>query len=106
MSNDGKLMLCPNPWCIASNPHAVLSHSGHWSGWAVKCFTCDVIGPQADSEAEAIAEWNNRPDLAQQMAEALRDLINGGSGQSRGKEWERAETALAAYESAKQEAKG
>jgi hypothetical protein len=52
---------CPNPWCIARSPPlpCALKHDG----WRVLC-ECGVASWRKPTEAEAIAEWNTRPEAA------------------------------------------
>jgi hypothetical protein len=45
--------------------------------WMIECTSCGALGPDADTEDEAIATWraiNSRLALADELAEALREL--------------------------------
>jgi hypothetical protein len=54
-----ELKACPNPWCVATlGPIRVTSDDG--KGEFRMCFECGVRGPDAPTEAAAIAAWNAR----------------------------------------------
>jgi hypothetical protein len=58
------LLPCPVPWCHADlGPKAIRWPvvANKTTQWAVHCEDCDLYGSVGDSEAEAIAAWNNRP---------------------------------------------
>lgn len=59
-----KLLPCPNPWCERAFPPRAIRHRGGprvTGPWRVHCEDCELRGPIAEVEAEAIAAWNTRP---------------------------------------------
>ena len=70
-----ELKPCPNPWCrYDSEPVAVASQVHLECGVSIR-HACGIMGPQAESEEEAIAAWNTRPveDALVEALKAIRD---------------------------------
>lgn len=65
-----ELKPCPNPWCRRKFPPKAYRHIGSTTRY-VHCDDCGMDGPTADTEAEAIAAWNTRPEASLSSMVAL-----------------------------------
>ena len=68
-----ELKLCPNPWCRYDSEPVVVASQVHLDYGVSIRHTCGIMGPQADSEEEAISAWNTRP-VEDALLEALKKL--------------------------------
>lgn len=50
---------CPNPWCKHDQPPKVARRMASQKLY-ISCGDCSMDGPDAATEAEAIALWNDR----------------------------------------------
>lgn len=57
-SPKGDFTACPTPWC--SKEDQPYTWQGPDDKWMVICSTCNVEGPNCNTESEAIAAWNTR----------------------------------------------
>lgn len=68
MVEQGELLPCPNPWCFATQAPLIVSDIGmdhDHLGYKVMCFIdCNLSGPTAPTQAEAITAWNTRHSTA------------------------------------------
>jgi len=71
--------LAPCPWCDQP-PYVYVQEADFPSpkgGWKqqVWCTACGIVGPRADTEAEAVAAWNHRPAILAAEQRARREAL-------------------------------
>ena len=80
-ANASAVAQCPTPWCVDGNAPYTWQEATHL--YTVICASCQLEGPHRDTEAEAIAAWNQRPtpspvpgladELEEKVAKAIYD---------------------------------
>lgn len=71
-----ELKPCPNPWCTSHEGHRpsieIVPPREYHRVFNTRCVECELVGPDGNTEAEAITAWNTRADYQAGIAEGLR----------------------------------
>lgn len=62
---------CPNPWCKSLDIVAQQVRGQQ----AMACYVCGLLGPEKDTEAEAVLAWNTRHEAQLPLLEMLEEAI-------------------------------